>query len=174
MFIAADLVIFTMLFGSFVNDRRQHAALYDTARHTLNPNFGGVNTLILLSSSLFVVMAVDAARLMQTRRLRNNLAAAFFCGLAFCGSKSIEYTEKLRAGVTMVTNDFYMYYFALTGIHLLHVVGGTVLLGIFWKKAGNGTLVREGRMALLESGATYWHMVDLLWIMLFPLLYLMR
>ena len=95
------------------------------------------------------------------------------CGIAFGISKAIEYGGKLAAGITPMSNDFYMFYFSLTGIHLLHVIGGCVMLTVFWLKARKGEFDSRN-LKVLESGATYWHMVDLLWIFLFPLLYLLR
>jgi len=83
------------------------------------------------------------------------------CGLAFAVLKVIEYAHKLRAGTSMLTNDFYMYYFTLTGIHLLHVAAGAVILLILWSKAAQS--IRKRQLRSLESGATFWHMVDLLW-----------
>jgi nitric oxide reductase NorE protein len=91
----------------------------------------------------------------------------------FMVSKSIEYFEKFAAGVRPATNDFFMWYFTLTGIHLLHVVFGTSLLTYLWIRSRRGTYDHLHR-AVPESVASYWHLVDLLWVMLFPLLYLMK
>jgi nitric oxide reductase NorE protein len=90
--------------------------------------------------------------------------------LIFGCSKAFEYTAKLRAGLTMLSNDFYMYYYALTGIHLLHVVAGMGVLAVLWHKARDSSI----GLSMLECGVSYWHMVDVLWILLFPLLYLVR
>jgi nitric oxide reductase NorE protein len=87
-------------------------------------------------------------------------------------SKALEYTAKFKAGITLLTNDFFMYYFVLTGIHLAHVVAGNVVLAVLWHKSRSAPAA--GSLNLYESGATYWHMVDLLWVCLFPLLYLVR
>jgi nitric oxide reductase NorE protein len=173
VFVAADMTMFAMLFVSFMLDRRHAPALFENSRHALNADFGGVNTLILLTSSWLVVLAVDAAKAGRVQQVPRCLAGAWACGLAFCVSKALEYGGKLHAGISMLSNDFYMYYFALTGIHLLHVVAGTVMLGVLWKKARAGAYGAANRVGL-ECGATYWHMVDLLWILLFPLLYLAR
>jgi nitric oxide reductase NorE protein len=88
-------------------------------------------------------------------------------------SKTVEYTQKINAGVTLLTNDFYMYYFILTGIHLIHVIAGSVVLGVLWFKSRSARS-GGGSLTVYESGATFWHMVDLLWVFLFPLLYLLR
>jgi len=101
------------------------------------------------------------------------IGGALLCGLAFMVSKAVEYTEKLEAGVSLLTNDFFMYYFTLTGIHLFHVLAGIVVLVVLWFMARSRSF-EPGRPVVLECGAIYWHMVDLLWIILFPLLYLVR
>lgn len=173
IFIAADMVMFGLLFVSFVIDRGKQLAAYEASRKFLNPNIGGLNTLILLSSSWFVALAVESAKKNETLRASRYLIGAISCGLAFGVSKAFEYAEKLRSGISMLSNPFFTYYFALTGIHLLHVAAGTVVLGVLYGKTRRGGYA-GGNCVGLENGASYWHMVDLLWIMLFPLLYLMR
>jgi len=173
VFVAADMTVFGILFGLFMAARRANPAVFDASRDSLNPDFGGVNTLILLTSSWFVVMALAAVRRSRFSTAQHWLGGAFLCGVAFMVSKAIEYTGKLSAGVTLLTNDFYMYYFTMTGIHLAHVVAGNVVLAVMWFKA-RARSFDPANPVPLECGATYWHMVDLLWIMLFPLLYLVR
>ena len=173
VFIGADLVIFCVLFQSFMQDRKKDPGLFELSRHALNYNFGGVNTLILLTSSWFAALAVDATKRDNLTQVPRYIAGAFACGLAFMVSKAIEYTGKLSAGISVHTNDFFMWYFSLTGIHLLHAVVGNVLLAMVWFKARKSTFDGTHRV-FLECVVSYWHMVDLLWIMLFPLLYLMR
>ncbi len=87
--------------------------------------------------------------------------------------KAVEYTAKIKAGYTMLSNDFFMFYWCLTGIHLLHVFVGSTILLVCWNNARDGRY-GPANMKGLETGASYWHMVDLLWIFLFPLLYLLR
>ncbi|MDT5289092.1 MAG: nitric oxide reductase NorE protein, partial [Mycobacterium sp.] len=128
VFVIADMTVFAILFGSFVVGRHHNPALFEASRRALNPNFGGVNTLILLTSSWFAALALDAVRKSRFGLAQRFLGGAFLCGLAFAVSKAIEYTEKLNAGISLLTNDFFMYYFTLTGIHLFHVVAGNVVL----------------------------------------------
>jgi len=173
VFVIADMTVFAILFGSFIIGRHQNPDLFEGSRHALNPNFGGVNTLILLTSSWFAALALDAVRKSRFALAQRLIAGAFLCGLAFMVSKAIEYTEKLNAGISLLTNDFFMYYFTLTGIHLFHVVAGNVVLLVLWFMARSRSFDSQ-RPVVLECGAIYWHMVDLLWVMLFPLLYLMK
>ena len=173
VFVMADMTVFALLFGSFVISRHQNPALFEASRHALNPNFGGVNTLILLTSSWFAALALDAVRKSRFVPAQRFIGGAFLCGVAFMVSKAIEYTEKLNAGISLLTNDFFMYYFTLTGIHLFHVLAGNVVLAVLWFMARSRSFDSE-RPLVVECGAIYWHMVDLLWIILFPLLYLLR
>jgi nitric oxide reductase NorE protein len=172
-FVFADMTMFAVMFVSFMLDRHKNPALFEKSRRALNLDFGGINTLILLTSSMLVVLAIDALKHGRPRLAPRFLALAMGCGFAFTVSKGFEYVEKFNAGITLQTNEFFMYYFILTGMHLVHVIAGNVVLAVLWSKsrfapAGGGSL------KLYESGATYWHMVDLLWVCLFPLLYLVR
>jgi nitric oxide reductase NorE protein len=119
-----------------------------------------------------VVTGVECARKRDRAGLLRFWAAAMMVGAGFAVTKCIEYADKFSHGVTMLTNDFFMFYFFLTGIHFLHFLVGMAALGFLWFKARAEPL--EGPyLGWLESGGIYWHMVDLLWIMLFPLLYLL-
>jgi nitric oxide reductase NorE protein len=171
--IGADSVIFAMLFGGFMQARLHDPALFEASRHTLNVHLGGINTLILLTSSAFVALAVQALKRDLPGRARHFIAWAVITGLMFVTSKSIEYSEKFSDGLTPATNDFYMWYFTLTGVHLGHVVLGTSLLMYVWVNTRRGAY-GSANMIVPECVASYWHLVDLLWIMLFPLLYLQK
>jgi nitric oxide reductase NorE protein len=173
VFVIADMTVFAVLFGSFIIGRHQNPDLFEGSRHALNPNFGGVNTLILLTSSWFAALALDAVRRSRFALAQRFIGGALLCGLAFMVSKAIEYTEKLNAGISVLTNDFFMYYFTLTGIHLFHVIAGNVVLLVLWFMARSRSFDPQ-RPVVVECGAIYWHMVDLIWIILFPLLYLVR
>jgi nitric oxide reductase NorE protein len=171
VFVGADSAMFAVLFGSFMSERAHDPATFEASRQTMNLNFGGINTLILLTSSWLVILGVRAAQRGDGRAVPRYLAGAILCGVAFVVSKAIEYTEKISAG--LFGNEFYMYYYSLTGLHLVHVTAGTVILTVMWRRARAGAY-GPGSTTRLESGATYWHMVDFLWVVIFPLLYLLR
>jgi len=173
VFIGADSVIFAILFLTFMQDRLKNPALFEASRHTLNMNLGGIDTLILLTSSWSVALAVQAMKRDQIDREPRLLLGGAVTGLMFMVSKSIEYFQKFADGITPGTNPFFMWYFTLTGIHLAHVLLGTSLLTYLWIRSRRGTYDHLHR-AVPESVASFWHLVDLLWIVLFPLLYLMR
>ncbi|MES2682002.1 MAG: cytochrome c oxidase subunit 3 family protein [Pseudomonadota bacterium] len=172
-FVFADMTMFAVMFGSFMWDRHRNPLAFEESRHLLNATFGGINTLILLTSSLFVVLAIEALKAERALRARWLFALALACGFAFMLAKAFEYGEKFQAGISMLSNDFFMYYFILTGIHLGHVIVGNVVLAVMSIKSASATN-QASSLANYEAGATYWHMVDLLWILLFPILYLLR
>jgi nitric oxide reductase NorE protein len=171
--IGADSVIFAILFLSFMQDRLKNPAVFEASRQTLNMQFGGIDTLILLTSSWSVALAVQAMKRDEIDREPRLLLGGAITGLMFVASKSIEYFHKFASGITPGTNPFYMWYFTLTGIHLIHVLVGTTMLTYLWVRSRRGTYDHLHR-SVPESVASYWHLVDLLWVVLFPLLYLMK
>ena len=173
MFIAGDLIMFSLFFGTFVFYRSQNVELYIEAQNMLNQTYGLVNTLLMLTSSWFVAMAVKGARLRKYEISSRCFAMACVCGIGFVLVKYFEYGEKLQAGITLETNDYFMYYYLFTGIHLLHVFIGLGVL-VFCYKTVHQTAFSALQLTHVESGASFWHLVDMLWIVLFALLYLMR
>jgi nitric oxide reductase NorE protein len=173
VFIGADAVIFAMLFGSFMSERLHNPAVFEASRHTLNMNLGGLDTLILLTSSWSVALAIQALKRGLLDRVPRFLLGGVLTGLMFVASKSFEYFQKFAHGITPGTDPFYMWYFTLTGIHLIHVVVGTSLLSYLWIRSRRGAYDSSHRV-MPECVASFWHLVDLLWIVLFPLLYLMK
>lgn len=171
--IGADSVVFAILFMSFLRDRLRNPAVVEASRLTLDINLGGVDTLILLTSSWLVASAIQAIKRDRLEQVTRYLGAGVLAGLLFVASKSFEYAEKLNDGITPGTNTFYMWYFVLTGIHLIHVLLGIALLTFVWARSRQGRY-RATNPAVPESVTTFWHLVDLLWIVLFPLLYLMK
>ena len=172
-FIIADMGAFAMFFLIFTVGRVGAPELYESSRQHLNANFGLLNTIILLTSSYFMVRAVEAARKADRARTVRNLVWSIFIGLGFAIIKILEYKNKGDAGIGLTTNEFYTYYFAFTGIHFLHYIIGIAALLMMLAKARSEALDERFR-AWIESVGCYWHMVDLLWIMLFPMLYLQR
>lgn len=173
VFIGADSVIFAILFLSFMQERLKNPDVFETSRQTLNMHLGGIDTLILLTSSWSVALAVQAMKRDLVDREPLLLLGGAVTGLMFMVSKAIEYFQKFAHGITPGTNPFFMWYFTLTGIHLIHVVVGTSMLTYLWIRSRRGTYDHLHK-AVPEGVASYWHLVDLLWVVLFPLLYLMK
>lgn len=175
VFIFGDLMVFGLLFATYAFYRGVSAESVELFRHSqtvLNTTYGVINTLLLLTSSWFVAMGVNSARA-KSPLVSRFLILGIVCGLGFIGMKVLEYSEKIHAGITIATNDFYMYYYILTGLHLLHVTLGLGVLTYLYRRT-RGRAANSSDISVLESGACFWHMVDLLWIVLFPLLYLMK
>ena len=162
-----------MFFLLFTVGRVAQPALYEASRRALDPNLGLLNTLILLTSSWFMVRAVQAARRGERAAINRNLILAIMIGAGFAATKAFEYGEKFSHGISMLTNEFFTYYFVFTGIHFLHFMIGIGALTVCLIKARSGPL--DGKFVTwIEATGCYWHMVDLLWIVLFPMLYLLR
>ncbi|MEA3301513.1 MAG: cytochrome c oxidase subunit 3 [Pseudomonadota bacterium] len=172
VFILGDMTVFALFFAVFAWYRGVDPALFTASQQTLNAGYGLFNTCLLLTSSWFVVLAMNAARRHLNNQAALLLVLAFLCGLGFSLVKFLEYGEKIAAGLVPTTNNFYMFYYILTGLHFVHVVIGMVVVLFMAHRARRG--IRGGDMGFLEGGASYWHMVDLLWIVLFPLIYLMK
>jgi nitric oxide reductase NorE protein len=173
VFVLGDMCAFAVFFNIFMLYRAKDVELFAQSQSQLNQNYGAINTLLLLASSWFVVRAMSAARSLDTRRAPRYFEAAIACGFGFMVVKYLEWSEKITHGVTVITNDFFSFYYMLTGIHFLHVIFGMLLLFFLRAKSKKG-LETAGDLVALESGATYWHMVDVLWIVLFPLIYLLK
>jgi len=172
--IFGDMVVFTVLFAVYLNGRGRNEALFAESQAALNQTLGAINTLVLLCSSMLIVLAALAFRSEQRRHLAAPLTlAGAAVGSCFVVVKVIEYHEKVAAGLTPSTNEFFMYYFVLTGLHLAHVVIGLVVLTVLSRLARKPAPTRT-HIAFFEGGACFWHMVDLLWLIIFPLFFLVR
>lgn len=171
VFILLDLACFAALFAAFLHDRGGDVALYAQSQEQLSQTFGMLNTLILLASSLSVVVGVRALRAGRHGAARNAILGAIACALAFCVVKVFEWGGKLSDDIVPATNDFWGWYFGLTGIHLFHLLIGLGVLVYALVQTRKATTTESDR-SWVESGASFWHMVDLVWIVLFPLLYL--
>jgi cytochrome c oxidase subunit 3 len=183
LFLATEVLLFGGLFTSFA---LYHWAYFEEFHHAskhLNVWFGTVNTAVLLTSSLTAALAVDAAQRNNNRACSRNLLITIAFGFVFLIIKGIEYTDKYHHGYfpgTAIfnspefTREYKMYfglYYVMTGLHALHVIIGMALLFWVYLKARKNRF-SERYYVPVEIGALYWHLVDLIWIYLFPLLYL--
>lgn len=171
--IFGDMTVFAMLFGVYLYYRGAEIELFNESQKRLSQTFGAVNTLVLLTSSLLVVTAVRAVRRNAHLLARRLIYGAMACGVVFVANKAVEYGQKISHDVVPATNQFFMYFYVMTGLHLFHVVIGMSLLAFIARLTRQPTLSpREN--GYLEGSACFWHMVDLLWIVVFPLLYLVK
>lgn len=169
--VLGDLVIFGAYFVIFMIYRAMAPQEFLQSQQHLNLNVGALNTLALLTSSWFVAHSVQAARADDHARALRLIYLGGFCGVLFIVIKAYEWSMEVARGYTMASNQFFMFYYMLTGVHLFHVALGLLILGIVVRELRNP---RRRRVSMVESGATFWHMVDLLWIVIFALLYVMR
>lgn len=173
IFILGDISVFAVFFTVYLVERSKQVDLFVASQATLNKNFGVINTVFLLISSLLVVLAVRAMRAAQQMLAQRFIVGAFLCGIAFIIVKVFEYHERIAAHEVPTTNSYYLLYFVLTGLHLFHLVIGLAVLTALWFLARRPE-VSENQWAFFEGGACFWHMVDLLWLVLFPLIFLVR
>lgn len=173
VFIFGDMTVFAVLFGVYLYYRGADPVLFDGSQARLNLTFGVANTLILLSSSLLVVTAVRAVRQRENVLAGRLIVGAMVCGALFVVNKCVEYWQKASQGFLPVTDQFFTYFYAMTGLHLVHVVVGIGLLWFMWTLNRRVELT-EWQNSYLDGAACFWHMVDLLWIIIFPLLYLVK
>jgi nitric oxide reductase NorE protein len=172
VFVLGDMLIFSAYFAAYIFfDRGRNHALFVQSQQQLSQTLGIINTLILLTSSLFVALSVQATRLGDFGIASRFLTLGGSFGVGFLLLKSYEWYSKISHGLTLGTNAFFMHYYMLTGVHVFHVLIGLVFLVVLRRELETAP---HPRVKLLEVGATYWHMVDFIWFLIFALLYLMR
>lgn len=172
-FIVADMCAFALFFLIFTLGRRAEPTLYEAGRAQLDLRLGLANTLFLLTSGAFMAQAARQARAAAWPGARRSLMAAFVIGIGFAVTKAIEWGSKLEHGIGLTTNAFYTCYFVFTGVHFLHFAIGVAVLVVLISRCRRD-LPQADKLRWLEAGGAYWHMVDLLWIVLFAMFYLQR
>lgn len=168
--ISSEIVLFAGLFGSFILMRMIHPEWSEEARH-LNLYAGTLNSIILLVSNFFMMKAATAVSEGKPDAVKKFLALTMLMGVAFLGVKAFEYTHEFAEGEFPWSHGFWSFYFLMTGIHATHIVGGLVALWLLFARALKGTLgPYQGRVAIT---GIYWSFVEVVWIFLFPMLYLL-
>jgi len=175
LFLASEVMLFGGLFSAFVFLKLGAAA--DPAitwGGDLNTLLGFINTMILIASSVTVILAWTELKLRNFKRYQLYMGLTIACSLGFLVVKSIEYGTKFADGIYPSTSTFYAIYFTMTGLHALHVIGGAVVLAYFWLLSHKLYKRNPEHLAnRVEVGGLFWHFVDLVWIFLFPLFYLL-
>lgn len=169
--IFGDMLMFSLFFLTYLYYRGQSVELFSQGAATLDLTLGITNTLLLLSSSWFVASAAAEARHHRPQRAAPLLLGAMLCGVAFCVVKFFEYKAKLGAGFTLTSSEFYMFYYSYTGIHLAHVLIGLAVLLVMYLRC-RAPQADAKTIAIVAGGGVFWHLVDLLWIIIFALFYL--
>ena len=172
-FIMAEMLVFGVFFIVYVFVRSNNVELFNTYQLELHRIAGVINTIALITSSYFVALGVHAIRQNNIKRTGNMLLLALAMGAVFVVVKMWEYSHVFGAGIHLSTNTFYTFYISLTFFHFMHVMMGMVILGALYHFLRQGKYTADEHHGI-ETGASYWHMVDLLWIVLFPLVYIIR
>jgi len=163
-----ELITFGIALIVLVINSKENPELFHQSRLALNTTFGALNTVFLLTSGFFMATTVHQFK------QNNSLKAAFFLKITMLGGflflilKGVEYYLKIDAGYTLGYNSFFTFYWLLTGFHVIHVLVGLVILLFMYNGIKKETLVLED----VEASAAFWHMCDLIWLLLFPVLYL--
>ncbi len=183
LFIFTEILLFGGLFIVYSVYRYKHPVEFHLAHEELSVTIGFINTVILLISSMTVAMAITALQLGNKKLTLIMLAITLLLALIFLVNKYFEWGAKIHHDIypgseflmSLSKGDmlFFGLYFFMTGLHALHIIAGMALLGVVFVKVKNGT-VNQNRYSLLENGGLYWHLVDLIWIFLFPLFYLIH
>lgn len=167
------MLAFGVLFVAYAFTRAKNVELFNESQLTLSRTSGAINTLVLITSSYFVVRGVAAIKHGLSSQCAHWLTGAFLLGGVFVSIKMVEFYAKFAADITMSTNNFYMFYLSLTFFHFMHVLMGMIILAVIILKARNSGYSAQDHIGV-ETGASFWHMVDFLWIILFPLIYIIH
>jgi cytochrome c oxidase subunit III len=202
LFLGTEILLFSGLFCAYAVYRARHPEVFVYADRFLDRTLGGINTLVLIFSSFTMAWAVRAAQLGARKALVRLLAITVACGVLFLGIKGVEYEQKWKEGLLWGTHYaphgeavekaapvaagssgaeivpknvhvFFGIYFLMTGLHGIHVIAGMGLLGIILVRARRGDF-SPAYYTPVDLAGLYWHLVDIIWIYLFPLLYLIR
>ncbi|MBM4345828.1 MAG: cytochrome c oxidase subunit 3 [Deltaproteobacteria bacterium] len=165
-FLASEIAIFGGAVACYLLYRLHHPEWAEQAAHTVNAA-GAFNTVVLLTSSLSAVLAHHAAEQGDGKTAARWINWTVLGGLVFLGVKAWEYAHEIGAGLVPAKSLFWSFYFLLTGLHALHVIGGMTALYVVGRGAARGQ-----HLGRVELAAIYWHFVDVVWIFLFPLLYI--
>ena len=183
LFIFTEILLFGGLFIVYSVYRYKHPVEFHMAHEELDVTIGLINTIILLISSMTVAMSITAIQLGNKKLTLIFLATTLLLAVVFLVNKYFEWGAKIHHDIypgseyllSLSKGDmlFFGLYFFMTGLHAIHIIIGMVLLAVVFFKVKNGS-VNQQRFSLLENGGLYWHLVDLIWIFLFPLFYLIH
>lgn len=165
-----ELITFCMAMLAMAYYNYEEPGVFHESRVLLNTNFGVINTVFLLISGFFMAVAVNEVKLFNREKAKKYVLLTMLFGFFFLILKSIEYYAKIEAGLDIGYNTFFSFYWMLTLFHVIHVIIGLVILTFtFFNLKNQKELVIED----FEASAAFWHMCDLIWLLLFPFIYLL-
>lgn len=166
-----ELITFGIALIAMANYGNQEPLMFQKSSNMLNPTYGMVNTLFLLTSGYSMAVSVSELKKENKQKFKRYLNLTMLFGLLFLILKSVEYYEKIHEGLGIGYNTFFSFYWMLTFFHVIHVIVGLVILvSVYWgvQKEKSTTKIED-----VEASAAFWHMCDLIWILLFPVIYLL-
>jgi nitric oxide reductase NorE protein len=167
-----EAITFGLFFFYFADGWGRDTAAFSASQAQLHPNSATFGTMLLLTGSWTAYIGVLRSEAQQGKVAARWFVATAVLGTLFCANKLVEYSH--LSGVNLSTNGFWFAYLFLTGLHLLHVLGGVVGFGgLAWLASQERTSDEED-LLWFQAGAVYWHIVDVIWLMLFPIIYLMH
>ena len=174
LFLASEVMLFGGLFSAYIMLRLSDPNWVNYGQSALNVPLATLNTAVLITSSVTMVMSWVSLKLNDLKKYSIYMGLTLLCSFGFLVIKYIEYTAKFEHGLYPSTNNFLAVYFTLTGLHGLHVIGGIVVNGYFFGPGKKMWDTEPERFTnRIEVAGLYWHFVDLVWIFLFPALYLL-
>lgn len=163
--ITSELLVFGAALLACLSVRIADPGRFAADQALLDQGAGAINTIVLVTSGLCAAVAVRAREAERRKAARLWLLAAGSLGVVFLIVKAFEYASKASLGIDIETSPFFTFYYLITGFHALHVVAGLIVLGLVaWADS-----VRN-----MEAAAAFWHLVDLVWVLLFPIIYVLR
>jgi len=161
--ILGEMAVFGVLLVGFAVARVLDPVTFDNSQAQLHRLLAGLNTLVLVTSGFMVAIAIFLRR--RDRRAKPPLLAGMALGAIFLAIKGVEYADLFANGFGIETNTFFRLYFLITGFHALHIVLGLVIMGIVYF---------ADSLENMETGAAFWHMLDAIWVLIYPIVYLLR
>ena len=171
VFVVFESLVFTSYFCVYLYNRVQHSAAFLDAQSELNMALGVLDTILLLSSSWAIARCAYPARAGQFERAQRSAYLTAGLGVAFLALKLVEWVHLIGNGQTFTSSEYMQYFFFLTGMHAVHMLIGFVVLGILIRNIADA---RRRSLGTIETCTTYWHTVDLYWVIIFALLYVVR
>ena len=167
------LEIFTFFGGImvFLNYRTEELTLFQEAQQQLNPLIGTINTIVLIISGFFIANSIHFIKNSENKKAARSILISLLLGVTFLIIKSAEYYAKMEQGIGFSDNTFFTFYWMMTGFHFIHVLFGIGLLSYMYIGINKNTYHSKNYFDI-ESSATYWHLCDLIWILIFPIFYL--
>ncbi len=173
MIILVEVLTFTIALIIFAFQRQDAINIFNSSQELLNKTVGTINTIVLLTSGYFMAEALHKLKTGDSVKSKFYLRLTIIFGITFLVLKGFEYFQKIEHGISFSYNTFFTFYWMLTGFHFLHVLFGVFLLSFIYFRIKKGYYTKNNFLDV-ETSASFWHMCDLIWMLLFPTLYLIH